>query len=192
MNNGQRRNIPERSNRTTGRPFRSAGLASLAVLFAVSAAAVSGGQSQAPAADATSVPNAKCVIGLENFKPGAKGTISVQGGALRFENGDKKSAITIPAITDIFLGNESRQTVSGLGGTAMKAAIPYGGGRIVSLFSHKVEVMTVTFTDENGGFHGAVFVLPEGHATAMKNLLVAQGAKVSAHVEPPAPKEDKQ
>jgi len=140
----------------------------------------------------TSVPDVQCVIGLEGIKPGSKGTISVQPGALHFDQDKKKSEIRVPAIQDIYLGNESRQDVSGLGGTAVKAAIPYGGGRVLSLFSHKVEVMTVEYTDANGGFHGVIFVLPEGHATALKNLLVAQGAKTSTHApEPEPPKEEK-
>jgi hypothetical protein len=52
--------------------------------------------------------------------------------------------------------------------------------------------MTITFNDENGAFHGAILVLPEGHATALKSLLVSKGAKVNQHVEPPPPAEEKQ
>ena len=163
-------------------------------LLLLSAPVVFSGQAdKAKAAATTSVPDVQCVIGLEGIKPGSKGTISVQPGALHFDQDKKKAEIGVSAIQDIFLGNESRQDVSGLGGTAVKAAIPYGGGRVLSLFSHKVEVMTVEYTDANGGFHGAIFVLPEGHATALKNLLVTQGAKTSTHVpEPPEPKDQKE
>jgi hypothetical protein len=165
-------------------------------LLLLSAPVVFSGQTNKPKAAETSssVPGVQCVIGLEGVKPGSKGTISVQGGALHFDQEKKKSEIgvPVPAILDIYLGNESRQDISGLGGTAVKAAIPYGGGRVLSLFSHKVEVMTVEYTDANGGFHGAIFVLPEGHATMLKNLLIAQGANTVAHApEPEPPKEKK-
>jgi hypothetical protein len=175
---------------TRSSSYRIAGIAILAMFFCVSAASIS---SQTPAAtDTTSVPDVKCVIGIVGVKPGTTGVVTVQGDSVRFEAGKKKGEIKIAQITDIYLGNESRQDVSGMGGTALKAAIPYGGGRILSLFSHKVEVMTVTFNDENGAFHGAILVLPEGHATALKSLLVSKGAKVNQHVEPPPPAEEKQ
>lgn len=159
-------------------------------LFLLSAPIVSGGQADKPkAADTASVPDVQCVIGLEGVKNGSKGTISVQGGALHFDQDNKKSEIGIPAIQDIYLGNESRQDISGKA-AIVKMGIPYGGGRLLSLFSHKVEVMTVEYADSNGGFHGAIFVLPPGHATALKSLLVAQGAKTSTHTpEPEEPKE---
>jgi hypothetical protein len=78
-----------------------------------------------------------------------------------------------------------------MGGTLVETAIPYGGGRFVSLFSHKVDVLTVEYVDPKGGFHGAIFVLSAGKATALKNQLVAQGAKVSTHVDAPEPRERK-
>ena len=138
------------------------------------------------------IPDVKCVIGLENIKPGAAGTLASSPSGLEFTAGNKKAAITISSIQDVFTGQESRQDVSGMGGTLVEAAIPYGGGRFVSLFSHKVDVLAVEYVDSNGGFHGAIFVLSAGKATAFKNQLVAQGAKVSTHVEAPEPKEQKQ
>jgi hypothetical protein len=138
------------------------------------------------------IPDVKCVIGLENIKPGATGTLSSLPSGLEFTAGNKKAAITISSIQDVFTGRESRQDVSGVGGTLVEAAIPYGGGRFVSLFSHRVDVLAVEYVDSNGGFHGAIFVLSAGKATAFKNQLVAQGAKVSTHVEAPEPKEQKQ
>ena len=167
------------------------GIPMLALLFSASSAGVFA-QAAAPAAtESTSVPDVKCVIGSD-INRGATGTVTVAGDAVTFEHGKKKTQIKVAQIQDIFLGNESRQDVSGLGGTAVKAAIPYGGGRILSLFSHKVEVMTIEFVDENGGLHGAIFVLPPGHATALRNLLVSKGAKVNQHAEPPPPAEEKQ
>ena len=137
------------------------------------------------------IPDVKCVIGLENIKPGSTGTLTSLPTALEFATQKKKAAITISSIQDVFTGRESRQDVGGMGGSLVKAAIPYGGGRVVSLFSHNVDVLAVEYVDSNGGFHGAIFVLSAGKATALKNQLIAQGAKVSTHMEAPEPKEQK-
>jgi hypothetical protein len=157
------------------------------------AAAASGFSQQVATTQAsktTSIPHVKCVIGLENIKPNVKGTLSLLPSGLEFVVGKNKADISTASIQDIFTGQESRQDVSGPAGTLAKSAIPYGGGRIVSLFSHNVEVLTVEYVDSNGGFHGTVFVLATGNATMLKNQLVAQGAKVTNHVPPP-PQEQK-
>jgi hypothetical protein len=163
-----------------------------AAVFLLSAGTVFSGPPGAPQATATmSVPDVKCVIGLEGVKPNSTGTLSVDGKALHFDGGKKKSEISIASIEDMFTGGESRQDVTGLVGTGVKAAIPYGGGRVVSLFSHKVEVLTVDYKDSNGGFHGAVFVLPAAHASAVKKLLMDQGAHASRPPQEEEPKEKK-
>lgn len=163
-----------------------------AALFLLYAPVVFSGQASNKApADSSKVEDTECVIGLEGIKHGQKGTLTVEGGALHFTKDSKtKAAVSISSITDIYLGNESRQDITGAG-KVVTMAIPYGGGRVLSLFSHKVEVMTVEYADANGGFHGAVFVLPQGRATPLKDLLVSQGAKTTTHIpEPPEPKEE--
>ncbi len=154
-------------------------------VFLASVTSASGRQPGTPqASQSTSIPHVKCVIGLENIKPNTKGTLSLLPTGLEFRTSKNKIDVTTASIQDIFTGQESRQDVSGPAGTLAKAAIPYGGGRIVSLFSHQVEVLTVEYVDSNGGFHGTIFVLPSGKATVLKDQLVAQGAKVTPHVEP--------
>jgi len=101
------------------------------------------------------------VIGLEDIKSDATGTLSVVPTGLEFATDKNKAEITTASITDIFTGRQSRQDVTGAG-KVVSMGIPYGGGRLVSLFSHKVEVLTVEWTNPNGGFHGAIFVLPAG------------------------------
>jgi len=166
-------------------------VAAIAVLFAATGtSAFSQQAATAQASKTTSIPHVKCVIGLENMKPNVKGTLSLLPSGLEFVNGKNKADISTASIQDIFTGQESRQDVSGPAGTLAKSAIPYGGGRIVSLFSHNVEVLTVEYVDSNGGFHGTVFVLASGNATMLKNQLVAQGAKVTNHVARP-PQEQK-
>jgi hypothetical protein len=164
----------------------------LAMVIAVTALPVFSGQPAAPQASPTStISDVKCVIGCENIKPNSKGTISVVPTGIHFATDKASADISTASIEDIFTGNQSRQDVTGAG-KAVTMAIPYGGGRIVSLFSHKVEVLTVEYRDSNGAFHGVIFVLPVGQATSFRDQLVAQGAKVSAHVEPPAAPEEKQ
>jgi len=165
-------------------------LAAAALLILPATAPAFGRQGAQKASQTGSIPDVKCVIGCENMKSSAKGTLSIVPSGLEFATDKEKADIPAASITDIFTGNESRQDVTGAG-KIITMGIPYGGGRLVSLFSHKVEVLTVEYVDSNGGFHGAIFVLPAGKATSIKDQLVAQGAKVSAHVEPPAPKEQK-
>src|ERR1700756_2576871 len=149
-------------------------LAAIGVVFVAMAGSALSQQLATPQASQTiSMPHVKCVIGLENIKPNVKGTLSLLPNGLEFATGKNKVDISTPA------------------GTVAKAGIPYGGGRIVSLFSHSVEVLTVEYVDSNGGFHGTVFVLSSGKATALKDQLVAQGAKVTPHLEPPGQKEQK-
>jgi hypothetical protein len=138
-----------------------------------------------------SISGVRSVIGLEDVKPGAKGTITSIRAGLEFSSGKKHTEIPISSIQDIFTGEESRQDVGGMKGTLVEAAIPYGGGRVVSLFSHRVDVLTVEYADPQGGFHGAIFVLPAGRAATFRDDLVAQGAKAFIHVEP-KPGEQKQ
>ena len=171
------------------------GFAVLAVFVLLAAAPVvfSGQAGGAKSAARTmTVPDVQCVIGMNGIKPGIRGTASVYEGALNFVEGKHKASVPVSSITDIYLGNESRQDISGMGGTAVKAAVPYGGGRLLSLFSHQVEVMTVEYTDSDGGFHGAILVFPAGHATAVRDLLVSMGARTTTHAaEPEEPKEEK-
>ena len=170
---------------------RSLHLAAIGVVFVATEGAAFSQQLATPqASQATSIPHVKCVIGLESIKPNIKGTLSLLPKGLEFATGKNRVDISTASIQDIFVGQESRQNVSGPVGTVAKAGIPYGGGRIVSLFSHNVEVLTVEYVDSNGGFHGTVFVLSPGKATVLKNQLVAQGAKVTNHVQPP-PQEQK-
>ena len=136
-------------------------------------------------------PEVLCVVGFDNIKPNTRGTLTFLPTGLQFTTDKQKGEILTSSISDVFAGQESRQDVSGMTGKVVKAGIPYGGGRVVSLFSHKVEVLTVEFADEHGGFHGAIFVLANGKATELRNALVKQGAKTVEHVTVAAPEEKK-
>ena len=120
------------------------------------------------------------VLGFEGISNNASGSLSIQENTLRFQKAGGSSAqISVGSIQDIFLGEEDKQ----VGGTTMavsRAAAPFGGGRVVGLFSHKkYDTLTLEYLDLNGGLHGAIFQLNKGQGEALKNELVAGGAHVT-------------
>jgi hypothetical protein len=124
------------------------------------------------------------LLGLTDAKQNSNGTLTVQAETLQFTP-DGKPALSVPvtAVQDIFVGGQSRQ-VGGLPMTLGKAAVPFGGGRAISLFSHKkYDTLTVKYVDPDGGVHGIVFQLPNGQAENLRRQLIAKGAHVSGDVE---------
>jgi hypothetical protein len=120
------------------------------------------------------------VLGFESVSNNANGELSIKEHTLRFQKSDGSIAqVSVESIQDLTLGVQDRQ----MGGTAMavgRAATPYGGGRLISLFSHKkYDTLTVEYLDPNGGFHGAVFQLNKGQGQVLKDELVAEGAHVT-------------
>ena len=141
------------------------------------------------AGTAAAEPNAvqidvKLVIGGGTIKNNSVGTLSVAGNSLQFATGKAQLDIPAPSILDISTHEDSRQNITGAAHFATMA-IPYGGGRALALFSHEVDVLTVEFKDTNGGYHGAVFVLPQGQAAPFKKQLVARGAKATLPLAEP-------
>ncbi len=148
-----------------------------AVLVVLLVATAGAQNSTKPAADAN--PQAVHVLGLEDVKHNVKGKLTVDAKGLDFRGTASHAQIPIASIDDIFTGEDSRQT-GGKGLTVAKIAVPYGGGRVLSLFTHeKFDSLTVEYRDENGGLHGALFTMPQGQALEIKKQLVAQGAKSS-------------
>jgi len=116
------------------------------------------------------------LLGLENTKNNCNGILSIQDSALLFQQRGKPSAkIEIASVRDVFVGGESKQ-VGGLPMKFGKAAAPYGGGRVVSLFAHKkYDSLTVEYADEDGGIHGMVFQLKKGEGERVRQELVGRG-----------------
>ncbi len=129
--------------------------------------------------------NVKLVIGGDTIKNNSEGTLSVMGDSLQFASPKAKLEVKASSIQDISTNEDSRQDITGAAHFAAMA-IPYGGGRVLSLFSHQVDVLTVEFKDDNDGFHGTVFVLPQGQAAPFKKRLVSMGAKASVPLTEPA------
>jgi hypothetical protein len=164
-------------------------LAVVATLMFFSALTPARGQTAGAAQAAPSVvqTDVKLVIGGgEKIKNGSHGTLSVVGSSLQFSTGKAKVELEAPSILEISTNEDSRQDITGAAHFATMA-IPYGGGRFLSLFSHKVDVLTVEFRNVSGGYHGAIFVLAQGQAAPFKKQLVALGAKTSFPLAEPAP-----
>ena len=124
---------------------------------------------------------AKHLLGLENAKNNCGGTLSIHDNLLQFQqNGKTGAQVKIGSVRDVILGEESKE-VGGLPMTLGKAAVPFGGGRVVSLVAHKkYDTLTLEYVDDDGGVHGAIFELQKGQAEVVKDQLVAQGITISS------------
>jgi hypothetical protein len=145
-------------------------------------------QNTAPALKASqpfSIP-ATHLVGLPNTKSNCKGTLSTQDNVLRFQqSGTTIAQIDIASVRDVFLGEESVQ-VGGLPMKIGKAAAPYGGGRVVSLFAHKkYDTLTLEYVEGDGGVHGAIFQVAKGQGELVRNELVARGLPSSSGEDQP-------
>src|SRR5262244_958737 len=153
----------------------------LAVFVGCSLSALA--QDAAPPENADAPVNVRAthVMGFQNLKSNCNGTLSIEGTNLQFHQKGKPDAeVTIASVRDVFLGAESKQ----VGGKPMmlgKAAAPYGGGRVVSLFAHKkYDILSLEYVDSDGGLHGAIFQLNKGQGEVLRNELVARGAPTSS------------
>jgi hypothetical protein len=120
------------------------------------------------------------LLGFPNTKNDCKGTLSTQDNLLQFQQSGKPvTQVDIASVRHIFLGEESMQ-VGGLPMKIGKAAAPYGGGRVVSLFAHKkYDTLTLEYVDSDGGVHGAILRVTKGQGQLVRNELLARGASSS-------------
>jgi hypothetical protein len=132
----------------------------------------------------------RCLMGLENIKRNARGTLAIQNDAMQFTAGQAVAKVPVKSIDDIFSGEETTQS-GGAVGVITKVALPYGGGRALSLLLRtKIDILTLTYRDDNGAFHGVILTLPKGQGAQVRSQLVAGGAH--ATVALPAQQEKKQ
>jgi len=120
---------------------------------------------------------ARHLMGFEGARTNSTGTLSILGRELRFQRGGEPAAqVVITSVQGVFLGDESKQ-LGGLPLTLGKAAVPFGGGRVVSLFTHKkYDTLTLEYIASDGGIHGAIFELSKGQGKLLRDQLVALGA----------------
>jgi len=124
------------------------------------------------------------LLGFGGARKNSTGILSIQDGVLRFQKGsDPAVQVKIDSVQDVFLGDESKQ-VGGLPMTVGKAAVPFGGGRVVSLFAHKkYDVLSMEYVANDGGVHGAIFELSSGQGRRLRDELTALGAHASSNDE---------
>ena len=121
----------------------------------------------------------RCLMGLENIKRNAHGTLTIQNDTMQFTTGQAVAKVPVKSIDDIFSGEEMTQS-GGTVGALTKVALPYGGGRALSLLLRsKIDILTLTYRDDNGGFHGVILTLPKGQGEQLRTQLVAAGAHVT-------------
>ena len=126
------------------------------------------------------------LLGFPNTKSNCNGTLSIQDNVLQFQQKGKPGAqVSTASIRNLFLGEESKQ-VGGLPMKLGKAAAPYGGGRVVSLFAHKkYDTLTLEYVDSDGGVHGAIFQVLKGQGEMLKDELLARGVSFGSGEDQP-------
>ena len=122
------------------------------------------------------------LLGFESVPTNAHGILTIEADAVQFQKSGKPAVqVTIASVQGVFLGDQSRQ-VGGLPMTLGKAAVPFGGGRAVSLFAHeKYDTLTLEYVDGNGGLHGAIFQFKKEQGEVVRNELLASGAHINSN-----------
>jgi hypothetical protein len=164
-------------------------LACLTVAICGRTALMAQNQDPADTSNAAATLRVTHVLHFESVSSNAQGDLSIQGNDLLFQKKQGSPAqVPIGSIQDVTIGQEDKQ-VGGVPLTVVKTAAPYGGGRVMSLFSHKkFDTVTVEYLDSNGGFHGAIFQLNKGQGQVLGGEFQAKGVRVSL----PAPAPSKQ
>jgi hypothetical protein len=122
-------------------------------------------------------PNAVLVLGGDSVKHNLHGSLATSADGLTFETKKHSLKLSSGSLDRVSVGTDVKES-GGLPVTAAKMAIPYGGGRVVSLFAHaKYDTLTVEYRDENGGYHGMLFNLPKGQADGLQTALGQIAAK---------------
>jgi hypothetical protein len=107
---------------------------------------------------------AEHVYGFPDMKPNKKGTLTLSADTLTFSGKSGNTSIQRSAVTAVSVGNQ-RVEIWGMKGRILRMAIPNGGGIAAAAFMHhRVDLLTVEFSDGRGGTHGAVFLLPANEA----------------------------
>jgi hypothetical protein len=107
---------------------------------------------------------AQHVYGLPEVKPKEKGALAIYASGLSFTGKTGSAVIPIRSVIAVSAGNQ-RVELWGMKGRLLRMAIPNGGGlAAAAVMHHRVDMLTVEFSDSRGGYHGAVFLLPANEA----------------------------
>ena len=123
---------------------------------------------------------ARAVLGLEHVANNSLGELSIQDDVFVYSRREGPTIrLPLSAIQGVFLSHEDKQ-VGGMPMALVRAATPYGGGRVISLFAHKkYDFMTLEYFDSNGGLHGTIYQLNKGQGQVLADELGAKGVHVS-------------
>jgi hypothetical protein len=143
------------------------------ILFLLAASLTPQIIAQQPAASTDAVQ----VLGM-GLKDNSKGRLEVTEGALRFQSAKNSVTVDVACIEDVVTGRDSERMLRGPVGTLSMLA-PYGGGRVLSLMRTKLDTITIEYRDSDGALHGAIFTMHPGDAEAVKQALLALGARTS-------------
>ncbi|MDR3745929.1 MAG: hypothetical protein P4K80_07360, partial [Acidobacteriaceae bacterium] len=130
-------------------------------------------------------PNVQHVYGLPNAKLNEKGSLTIDANGLKFAGKSSHVEIPLQSIKAVSAGNQ-RVELWGMKGRILRMGIPDGGGLVAAmLLQHKVDMLTIEFSDSNEAYHGVVFILPENEAdqaiqTFAKMPVVQRDPKSSA------------
>jgi hypothetical protein len=168
------------------RSFQIRRSTAMVLLLLLMCTAASSGQKASEPSNSTAMFSVRAthVVGFEGAKNNSTGTLSIQDRVLCFQRGSKPVVqVAIASVQDVFLGDESKQ-VGGLPVTLGKAAVPFGGGRVVSLFTHKkYDTLALEYVADDGALHGAIFELSQGQGKLLEDQLAAMGAHISHNDE---------
>jgi hypothetical protein len=99
------------------------------------------------------------IYGLSEIKRHQKGTLTLSAEGLTFTGKSGSIAIPMNSISAASAGNQ-RVEMWGVPGRILRMAIPDNGGLAVAAFAHhRIDMLTVEFSDGRGGTHSAVFFL---------------------------------
>lgn len=146
------------------------------ILCCAHSAMAAGEHSGATTLPSHSTVRATHVMGFERIANNANGTLSLQENALRFQEGNGSPVqIPVDSIRSFAAGQQDRQ-IGGVPMALTRAATPFGGGRVIGLFSHKrYDTVTLEYLDSNGGVHGAIFLMKKGQGDVFRSELEANG-----------------
>lgn len=135
----------------------------------------------APVVAAWTSPHVQHVDGLPGVKAKESGTLTINGSELLFVGKTSRSTIRLQSLYAAAAGNE-RVELWGMKGRLLRMAIPDGGGLFAATFMHhRIDMFTVEFADQSGGYHTAVFFLPANDAErALRTMMTTP----IAHREP--------
>ena len=120
---------------------------------------------------------AEHVYGLPDIKHNKKGTLTIGADAITFTGKSGKASILRSAVTAVSAGNQ-RMELFGMTGMFLRMTIPDGGGlAAAAVMHHRVDMLTVEFSDGHGANHAAVFFLPAKEADrALQNFSLTPAA----------------